>query len=371
MTHVHYDIIGSFLRPEELKVARAAFEAGEISQEQLKEVEDKAILELIQKQKEAGLKIITDGEFRRSWWHYDFFWGLEGLYKYILPAESVIKFKGINLRPEAVGINGKLGGKNHPFIQHFKFLKEHTPEGLTPKLSIPAPAQLLKNFFVDNYFQEDNGFYQGFEDFTQDLIKAYLEFVQEFKEAGGTFLQFDDCSWGVLTDDRDLEKVNRFGGADKLAAAFVTANNRVYENVPQDIETGTHVCRGNFRSHYHFEGSYEKVADHLIGQEKVDQFFLEYDDEGRIGDFEPLRKWNGQSQVVLGLITSKTPDLEDKEQVIARIKEASKFVPLEKISLSTQCGFSSTEEGNDLTYDQQWAKIALVKEIADQVWGEK
>ncbi len=363
----HNDVVGSFLRPEYLKEAREQFAKGEITHEELTATEDKAIKALVEEQKAHGLKAVTDGEFRRSWWHFDFWWGLEGLGK-----EEVAQgkqFHDLETRAESVKLIGKLGGKNHPFVQHFKYLKSIAGDDVVARQSIPAPAQLIRKFVGDDGAFPENPYYADLDAFIDDLAKAYIEVIADLYAAGLRSLQLDDCSWGSLVDPEFKKKCEANGyDFDALADAFLRSNNAVLENLPEDLFVSTHVCRGNYRSSYHSSGSYEPVSAFLLGSEKADAFYLEYDSE-RAGGFEPLKDWDGESQVVLGLVTSKTPQLEDKEQIISRIREAQKYVPLEKLALSPQCGFSSTEEGNNLTEAEQWAKVDFIKEVVAEVWG--
>ncbi|NMW85682.1 5-methyltetrahydropteroyltriglutamate--homocysteine S-methyltransferase [Peptoniphilus sp. AGMB00490] len=359
-----YDVVGSFLRPVELKIAREKFKKGEIDSKELKEVEDREIEKLVKKEKEAGLKIISDGEFRRSWWHYDFFWGLEGIEKYILKEDELIHFHGETLRPEGVKIVGKIGGKNHPFLEHYKFIKKFEDENTVAKQTIPSPAQLLRTV----YKQIGSGeVYQDENKFIEDVAGAYGEFFHEIYELGCRNLQIDDCTWGALVDE-DATKIYESDGKniEDLKKIYLEINNRAIEKAPDGLNITTHICKGNYKSSYHFKGAYDAVADYVFAKEKVSAFYLEYDDE-RSGDFKALSKIPEGKKVVLGIITSKRPELEDKEKLKERIKEASQYISLENICISPQCGFSSTEEGNTLTEEDQWKKIALLKEVAEEV----
>lgn len=360
------DIVGSFLRPGALKIARAKFKNNEISEEELRKIEDEEIIKLVKKEKAVGLKGVTDGEFRRSWWHFDFYWGLEGLAKQIL--EEGKQFNGMKTRAETVQIVGKLGGKNHPFVEHFKFLKNIAGDEVVPRQSVPAPAQLIRKFLGDDGAFPENLYYSNIDEFIVDLAKAYGEFISELYEAGCRSLQFDDCSWGSLVDKDYVAKCQSNGYKfDELAETFLRANNLALEYVPDDMFVSTHVCRGNYRSTFHSSGSYDPVEKYLLARENVDAFYLEFDSE-RAGGFEPLQYVPEGKKVVLGLVTTKNPGLEDKEYIKSRILEASKYVDLDNLFLSPQCGFSSTEEGNNLTEEQQWNKLHLIKEIADGIW---
>lgn len=359
-----FDVVGSFLRPRDLKIAREKFSKGEISGEELRKVEDREIEKLVKKQKEAGLKIISDGEFRRSWWHYDFFWGLEGIEKYTLAEDELIHFHGETLRPDGVKIVGKIGGKNHPFLDHYKFVKEFEDENTVAKQTIPSPAQLLRGVY--NQIKEGNP-YEDVEEFIKDVAEAYGEFFQEIYNIGCRNLQLDDCAWGSVVDPNFAERFHVDAkSVEELKEEYLKINNDAIEKAPEGLNITTHICRGNYKSHYASEGSYDSVADYVLAREKVSAFYLEYDDE-RSGDFKALAKIPAGKKVVLGIVTSKRPELEDKKELIKRIKEAARYIPLENICISPQCGFSSTEEGNAVTEEDQWKKIALLKEVAEEV----
>ncbi len=359
-----FDVVGSFLRPVELKEAREKFKKGEISPQELKEVEDREIEKLVKKEKEAGLKIISDGEFRRSWWHFDFFWGLHGIEKYTLSEDELIHFHGETLRPEGIKVVGKISGKNHPFLEHYKFLKGFEDENTVAKQTVPSPAQLLRTV----YKQIGAGkIYEDENKFVEDVAKAYGEFFQEIYELGCRNLQIDDCTWGALVDD-DATKIYEADGKniDDLKKIYLEINNKAIENAPEGLNITTHICKGNYKSSFHFKGAYDAVADFVLAREKVSAFYLEYDDE-RSGDFKALAKIPEGKKVVLGIVTSKRAELEDKDKLIERIKEAAKYIPLENICISPQCGFASTEEGNTVTEEDQWKKIALLKEVAEEI----
>lgn len=368
-----YDIVGSFLRPDKLKEARTAFEAGEITQAELTKVEDEAIIDLINKQEKIGLKAVTDGEFRRSWWHLDFFWGLQGV-EFFVPEHGYF-FHGEETRPGTVIVTGKISGENHPFVEHFKFTRAHTSEGIEVKQTIPAPAQILVEFLRPDIIEKVREIYPTNEQLIEDIVKAYRQVIADLYAAGARTIQLDDCTWGVLVaplpegfiaeEDKDEKEVRK-----ELAQLYLTINNAVLADQPADLTLNTHVCRGNYHSTWAASGGYDDVADPLFTSENVHAYYLEYDTE-RSGGFEPLAKVSGDKKVVLGLITSKDGELEDRQQVINRIHEAAQYVPLDRLSLSPQCGFASTEEGNILTEEQQWNKIALIKSIAEEVWTEK
>ena len=362
------DHVGSFLRPERLKEARAKFNAGEITAEELERVENEEIIALIEKEKELGLKSVTDGEFRRAFWHLDFLENLDGV-ELVEVDHFSVQFKDKDVKPKTLRIVGKVDfSENHPFVKHFKFLKEHA--GDTPvKLTIPSPSMLHlitqvreKNYVPIERYKDNEAL------FFDDVVAAYRKALQCFYDLGCRNIQLDDTSWGEFCalDKREAYEARGFD-LEKIARDYVDVLNRVIEWKPEDLVVNMHICRGNFRSTWFSSGGYEPVAKTLFGHCRVDGFFLEYDSD-RAGDFTPLRYIKDQ-KVVLGLITSKSGDLEDKDEVIARIKEASQYVPLEQLCLSPQCGFSSTEEGNILTIEAQWDKLKLIDEIVREVWG--
>ena len=362
------DHVGSFLRPERLKEARAKFNDGEITAEELERVENEEIVALIEKEKELGLKSVTDGEFRRAFWHLDFLENLDGV-ELVEVDHFSVQFKDKDVKPKTLRIVGKVDfSENHPFVKHFKFLKEHA--GDTPvKLTIPSPSMLHlitqvreKNYVPIERYKDNEAL------FFDDVVAAYRKALQCFYDLGCRNIQLDDTSWGEFCalDKREAYEARGFD-LEKIARDYVDVLNRVIEWKPEDLVVNMHICRGNFRSTWFSSGGYEPVAKTLFGHCRVDGFFLEYDSD-RAGDFTPLRYIKDQ-KVVLGLITSKSGDLEDKGEVIARIKEASQYVPLEQLCLSPQCGFSSTEEGNILTIEAQWDKLKLIDEIVHEVWG--
>ena len=362
------DHVGSFLRPERLKEARAKFNVGEINAEELERVENEEIIALIEKEKELGLKSVTDGEFRRAFWHLDFLENLEGV-ELVEVDHFSVQFKDKDVKPKTLRIVGKVDfSEDHPFVKHFRFLKEHA--GDTPvKLTIPSPSMLHlitqvreKNYVpIERYKDNEALFYD-------DVVAAYRKALQCFYDLGCRNIQLDDTSWGEFCalDKREAYEARGFD-LEQIARDYVDVLNRVIEWKPEDLVVNMHICRGNFRSTWFSSGGYEPVAKTLFAHCRVDGFFLEYDSD-RAGDFTPLRYIKDQ-KVVLGLITSKSGDLEDKGEVISRIKEASQYVPLEQLYLSPQCGFSSTEEGNILTIEAQWDKLKLIDEIVHEVWG--
>lgn len=368
-TPFRYDYVGSFLRPEKLKKAHADFEAGKITKEQLKEVEDACILELVAKIKELGYHVITDGEFRRATWHLDFMWGFDGI-EHKKTVDGNTTFDGEAAMIDDTFMVGKISVKNHPFVEHFKFVKALEDENTIAKQTIPSPAQFYAYFTGAELLDTTLEIYGTEEAFAEDVIKAYGKFIEEIYAAGCRNLQFDDCVWGGLVNPKlAVALTGRRGEAlEEYKKVILALNNKVVEKAPADLTINTHVCRGNYHSTFFSSGAYDGVADLLFGEENVNAYYLEYDDE-RSGGFAPLAKITGNKKVVLGLVTTKTPKLEDKQSVIARIKEASKYVPLENLYLSPQCGFASCEIGNKLTEEEQWAKLKLVKEIAEEVWG--
>lgn len=361
-----FDIVGSFLRPEELKEARQKFERNEITKEELTIIEDKYIKELITKQKESGLQVITDGEFRRSWWHLDFMWGLKGVKKVL--ADKGYQFKTEETRAESAALTGKISGENHPFVEHFKFVKLFEEDGIVARQTIPAPAQFLAELQRNTGEVPTNSIYPNEDELVEDIAKAYQRVILDLYAAGCRNVQLDDCTWGMFCDTNFWANIPNAEKARKnQSKLFIRVNNLAIANLPEDLVVTTHVCRGNYHSTWASSGGYAPIAEELFGNENVNAYYLEFDDE-RSGDFEPLKYVSGDKKVVLGLVTSKSPELEDKEFIKNRIKEATQFVPLDRLYLSPQCGFASTEEGNILTEEEQWKKIQLIKEIANEVW---
>lgn len=367
-TPFRYDFVGSFLRPEKLKEARNQFDNGSIGYDELKKVEDESITELITKVKELGYHVITDGEFRRATWHLDFMWGFDGVGH--TPTKTGLPFHGEEAMVDDTYLVGKVGIKGeHPFVEHFKFVKQFEDENTVAKQTMPSPAQFLAQFTMPFNREHTLKYYATDKELAEDIVKAYGKVINDLYEAGCRNIQLDDCTWGMMAD-----KSGHFAygttqeGLIEIQKAHKDINNKVIANAPKDIVINTHVCRGNFHSTYANSGAYDPVADILFGEENVDAYYLEFDDE-RSGGFEPLAKVSGDKKVVLGLITTKSPKLENKEEVINRIHEAEKYIPLDRLYLSPQCGFASCEIGNKLTEEEQWAKLTLVKEIAKEVWG--
>lgn len=362
-----YDVVGSFLRPQALKDARAKFSAGEITQQELKAVEDREILRLVEKQKEIGLKAITDGEFRRSWWHLDFMWGLEGVAR--TDAPQGYQFHSEQTRAETASLTGKIRFGNHPFLEHFAFLQKAAGQDVLARQTLPAPAQFLAELQRGENLAQTQKFYPTQEELVNDIAQAYRDAIQAFYKLGCRNLQLDDCTWGMFCDKNFWES-NMQAGIDvkQIAELYLTVNNQAIEGAPEDLAITTHVCRGNYHSTWASSGGYEPIADVLFGRENVSGYYLEYDTD-RAGDFAPLRHINNGKVVVLGLVSSKIGALEDRAEIIARIQEAAKIVPADQLCLSPQCGFASTEEGNILTEEEQWEKLRFIKSIAEQVWG--
>ncbi len=356
------DVVGSILRTAPLKEARAKREKGEISAAQLKEVEDREIENIIKKQEEVGLKVATDGEFRRSWWHFDFYGMLDGVE--IVELDHGIQFQGVQTRPRTPRITGKLGFSTHPMLEHFKFLKAHSR--VTPKMCIPSPATLHFRLEPDAVETKD---YADRDAIFDDLAKTYRQAIRGFYDVGCRYLHFDDTAWAYLCSQAELKKARDRGlNADRLQQDYARVINMALEGKPADMTVTTHVCRGNFRSTWISEGGYEPVAEIMLGKLNYYGYFLEYD-TARAGGFEPLRFLpKGDKIVVLGLVTTKSGKLEKKEDVKRRIDEATKFVSLDQLCLSPQCGFASTEEGNVLAEEEQWAKLRMIVELADEVW---
>ena len=369
-TPFRYDYVGSFLRPERLKKARADFESGMINPSQLKEVEDECILDLVSKIKDLGYHVITDGEFRRSTWHLDFMWGFNGIeHKKTLAGNTT--FDGEAAMIDDTYMISKISVKEHPFVEHFKFIKALEDENTIAKQTIPSPGQFYAYFTGAELLTTTLDIYGTEKAFADDVVKAYSEFVAEIYAAGCRNLQFDDCVWGGMVNPKLAVALTGRSGQqlEEYKKLILDLNNRVVTLAPTDLIINTHVCRGNYHSTFFSSGAYDGVADLLFGEEHVNTYYLEYDDE-RSGGFAPLAKVSEGKKVVLGLITTKTPALENKEDVIARIHEAAKYIPLDRLYLSPQCGFASCEIGNKLTEEEQWDKLRLVKEIAEEVWGK-
>jgi 5-methyltetrahydropteroyltriglutamate--homocysteine methyltransferase len=362
------DEVGSLLRPASIKEARAKLEKNEITAEDLRKIEDMEIEKVVHKQASIGLKLATDGEFRRSWWHFDFLAKLTGCELY--HPDTGIQFTGIQTRHDAVRVIGKLDfPDDHPMLEHFKFLKRQCDiAGVTAKMTIPSPAVL---HFRGGRKAISKEVYPDIEVFFEDLAKTYRKAVKAFYDAGCRYLQLDDTVWAYLCSQDELNKVRARGeDADNLQQIYARIINYAIAERPADMVITTHVCRGNFRSTWISSGGYEPVAETMLAGTNYDGYFLEYDSD-RAGGFEPLRFLpKGNKIVVVGVITSKVGALEKKDDIKRRLEEAAKFAPLEQLALSPQCGFASTEEGNILSEEEQWAKLKLAVDVANEVWGK-
>ncbi len=368
-TPCRYDFVGSFLRPQALKDAKKSYLNGEISKELFDAVVDEEVTKVVAKQKELGFHVITDGEFRRSFWHLDFMWGFDGVAHE--NTGNGVKFDAELAVLDDTYLVGKIKAKAHPFVEGFKFLKQFEDDNTVAKYTIPAPAQMYQQMIVPANYESTRKFYPTNEALITDIGVAYQEVIKQFYEAGCRNLQLDDCTWGAIVGDAAKQRYKRLGiDLEEVKAQLLAVNNLALEGKPDDMVITSHICRGNYHSTFFTSGPYDSVADYVFAKENVDALFLEYDDE-RAGGFAPLSKVSEDKKVVLGLITTKTPELEDKEKVIARIHEATKYIPLDRLYLSPQCGFASCEIGNKLTEEQQWQKLKLVKEIAEEVWGRK
>ncbi len=357
------DHVGSLLRTAPLKQARARHAKGEIAADALKAIEDREIETIIKKQAEVGLKLATDGEFRRSWWHFDFFRGLAGVTP--ITTATGIKFHGVETKHESIRIDGKVDFIGHPQIEHFKFLKGHCK--VTPKMTIPAPSTF---HFRQGRASISKEAYPDLDAFFADIGATWRKAIRAFYDAGCRYLQLDDTAWAMMCDPSERAQSKARGDdPDKLPTIYARVTNAALEGKPADMAITMHSCRGNFRSTWIAQGGYEFVAEQLLGNTNLDGYFLEYDSE-RAGGFEPLRFFpKGKKQLVLGLVTSKSGRLEPRDEIKRRIDEATKYVALEQLCLSPQCGFASTEEGNVLAEDEQWAKLRMIVELADEVWG--
>lgn len=363
-----YDFVGSFLRPQKLKEAKEKYANEEITKEEFDAVVEDSIREVVAKQKELGYHVITDGEFRRQYWHLDFMWGLDGVEHQ--PGGGV-QFHGEMAQLDDTYLVGKVKAKAHPFVEYYKFLQQFEDEQTVAKYTIPAPAQTYQQFIVPQNIEQTRKFYPDDESLIQDIAAAYRDVIQQFYDAGCRNLQLDDCTWGAIVGDAAKQRYKALGlDLEDVKKNLLKVNNLALQNKPEDLTINSHICRGNYHSTFFTSGAYDGVADYVFAKEDVDGLFLEYDDE-RSGGFAPLAKVSEDKKVVLGLVTTKSPKLEDKEFIKKRIYEAAKYVPLERLYLSPQCGFASCEIGNKLTEEEQWAKLKLVKEIAEEVWKEE
>jgi methionine synthase II (cobalamin-independent) len=362
------DHVGSLLRPARLLQAREDFAAGRLSAHDLRAAEDDAIRDAVAKQESTGLQLATDGEFRRASWHMDFIYQLDGITKEA--GHIAVTFYNedgqIEFTPAALHVDGKLGVSKTIFGDDYAFLQEATTTNV-PKLTIPSPSMV---HYRGGKAAIDEAVYPELDAFWADLTAAYAEQVRRLGELGCTYLQFDDTSLAYMNDPHQREYIGSIGGdAERQHVEYIRHINEALAGRPAGMSVTTHMCRGNFRSSWAAEGSWDYVAEALLNDLEVDGFFMEWDDE-RSGGFEPLRFLpRGDKHVVLGLVTTKRGELESKDELKRRIEEAARYAPIEQLCLSPQCGFSSTVEGNVLTEDEQWAKLRLIVEVAEEVWG--
>jgi 5-methyltetrahydropteroyltriglutamate--homocysteine methyltransferase len=358
------DHVGSLLRSPELKDARGRRERGELSADAFTVIENREIAALIKMQEVVGLKSITDGENRRKSWQTDFIAALPGI-KTVLGQRKVAFQGGAQPQQLLVRVGSKLGGfESHPMIEHFKFVKEHTKQ--TPKMTIPSPSAV---HFRDGREAVPEQIYPDMDEFYRDLGQTYRKVVRAFADAGCRYLQMDEVNLTYLCDPVLVQQVRDRGeNPDELLRAYAGMINAAMSDIPSDMAITMHLCRGNFRSTFIASGGYEPVAEVMFNAINVHGYFMEFDSE-RAGGFEPLRFVPKGKTVVLGLVTSKTGTLESKDDIKRRIDQAAKFVPLEQLCLSPQCGFASSEEGNVLADEEQWAKLRMIVEIAEEVWG--
>jgi 5-methyltetrahydropteroyltriglutamate--homocysteine methyltransferase len=357
------DHVGSLLRPVPLKEARARREQGEVDAAALKAVEDREIEKIIKRQEDIGLNAVTDGEFRRAFWNYDFLGALDGVEAYL--GERKIKFQGPNPKPMMLRVIGKLGAfTGHPMIEHFRFVKDHTR--VMPKMTIPSPSSLHFRYGRDAVPET---IYPDMADFYRDLGQTYARAVRAFADAGCRYLQLDEVNFTYLCDPKLRAQVaDRGDDPEQLPAIYAGMINAAIADIPADMTITMHLCRGNFQSTFVASGGYEPVAEILFNAINVSGYFMEYDSD-RAGGFEPLRLVPKDKTVVLGLVTSKSGRLESKDEIKRRIDQATKFIDLDQLCLSPQCGFASTEEGNLLAEEEQWAKLRVIVELAEDVWG--
>jgi 5-methyltetrahydropteroyltriglutamate--homocysteine methyltransferase len=356
------DHVGSLLRPAALKEARERRTNGEIGAAELTAVEDRAIEDVIKKQEAAGLQSITDGEFRRSWWHLDFLWGLDGVERHVM--DTGIAFAAVTTRNEGIRVTGKIGFTNHPMIEHFKFLKAHTSR--TPKMTIPSPSALYGRPVPTPI---DKQVYPNIDNMFADLGQAYKKAVRAFADAGCRYLQLDEVFIAMLCDPKYRQQMkDRGDDPEALGLLYGDLINTAISDIPSDMTVTMHLCRGNYKSTFMGSGGYDAMQEVLFDRIKVHGYFMEYD-TARAGGFEPLKRLQKGRLAVLGLVTTKTGTLESKDAIKRRIEEAATFADLDQLCLSPQCGFASTEEGNTLAEDEQWAKLRMIGEVAREVWG--
>ncbi len=356
------DHVGSLLRPEVIKEARQKFADGKIDAGARKAVEDQEIVRVIKKQEDAGLQAVTDGEFRRSWWHLDYLWGLDGCERYIM--DQGMAFSGMNTRAEGVRCTSKVTYSTHPMIDHFRFVQANTDR--LAKISIPAPSAIYgrtgRKALPESVYPE-------LEEFFDDLGAAYAKSVRDFADNGCRYLQLDEVFIAMACDEQYREGVRANGDDPQtMTEKYADGINAAMSDIPDDMTITMHLCRGNYRSTFMGSGGYEPVADILFNRINVHGYFMEYDTD-RAGGFEPLRLVPKDRIVVLGLVTSKSGAMESRADVLRRIEEAAKFIDIDQLCLSSQCGFASSEEGNTLSEDEQWKKLEFIVSIAEEVWG--
>jgi 5-methyltetrahydropteroyltriglutamate--homocysteine methyltransferase len=363
------DHVGSLLRPPELLRAREGHAEGTIDADELRAIEDEAIRDVVKLQDAIGLRSVTDGEFRRASWHMDFIYQLDGISK-VMDETLHVRFRNergtIEFAPPSLHVDERIGLSRTIFGEAFEFLRSVASDRQTPKLTIPSPSMV---HYRGGRAAVDEAVYPDLDGFWADLTAAYADEVRRLGALGCTYLQFDDTSLAYLNDPDQREHVRQIGGdAEHQHEAYIRHINEALADRPEGMAVTTHMCRGNFRSSWVAEGGYEYVAEALFGELQVDGFFMEWDD-ARSGGFEPLRFVPPGKVVVLGLVTTKRGELEDHDTLLRRIEEASRYVDLDQLCLSPQCGFSSTVEGNALTREQQAAKLRLVVQVAEEVWG--
>ena len=356
------DHVGSLLRPAALKAARERYAKGQITAAALGDIEDHEIEGIIEKQEAVGLQSISDGEFRRSWWHLDFLWGLDGVERHVM--DTGIAFSAVTTRNEGTRVSGKLGFSGHPMLEHFKFLKAHTKR--TPKMTIPAPSALYGRPVRTPI---DQALYPTLDAFFGALGGAYQKAVRAFYDAGCRYLQLDEVFIAMLCDPKYRQQmIDRSDDPDYLGIAYAELINAAIADIPSDMTVTMHLCRGNYKSTFMGSGGYDAMQEVLFDRIKVHGYFMEYD-TARAGGFEPLKRLPKDRFAVLGLVTTKTGTLESKDAIKRRIEEAAKFTSLDQLCLSPQCGFASTEEGNTLAEDEEWAKLRMIVEVAEEIWG--
>jgi len=359
------DHVGSLLRPDRLKSARAGHARGKVDDDELRTIEDECIRDAVIKQEATGLQVVTDGEFRRAYWHFDFLAGLDGVE--LVLGERTIQFKGIQSKSVSISVTGRVDFTEHPVLEDFRFLREIT--NVTPKITIPAPSVL---HYRGGRTAISKDVYPDMDAFYSDTAEAYKKIIHALYEAGCRYLQFDDTVWAYLCSETERQAARERGDdPEPLPEIYAEMINQALEAKPDDMFITTHVCRGNFRSSWISEGGYDPVAEILLDKINYNGYFLEYDTE-RAGSFEPLRFLpRGDKRVVLGLITSKTGEMEDKVSILKRIEDAGNFADVDQFCLSPQCGFASTEEGNIITEEQQWKKLKFIVEVANEIWGNQ